>query len=55
MGGRNDPVVQTRWRAYDKNGVFKGVVLLTSERRAKYEEMGYTFKPNKGAQWSRNF
>lgn len=41
----NDTYITSRYKAYDKEGNYKGIVTLTNDRKRKYEdEQGYTFK-----------
>jgi hypothetical protein len=39
----NDAYITSRYKAWDKDGNYKGVVTLTNDRKRKYEERGFTF------------
>lgn len=39
----NQSTISSRYKAWDKNGVYKGVVSLTNETKRRYEEKGFTF------------
>lgn len=39
----NDAYITSRYKAWDKDGNYKGVVTLTNDRKRKYEEKGFTF------------